>query len=296
MVSRGAHALVVAVFCLAAASSHGADLAIQDWNLKPTNGTFAGWVKVSNRTAGGNSGSIQIEVRLGTAPHGQGGQFYTLYRDKGSPGLPGGYNKSVTVSGPYNPSAYRAGQYYFTVCAHEYMQQGWVNRTCRTSNTLFTVAAAPRPVAPAAPARPKPADMKLGEWGWKINNGQASGQAKIFNYGGVRSGTLRLELRLCDEPFGDGGGCYSIATSGNAQPLDGGYNRTNTFVGPFNANKYEDGNYYVVLVLKEYTGEGQDGYVVRSGATSTTMFRIGEEEDEEEDEDEEDDDGDGPSR
>jgi hypothetical protein len=271
-----ARRLAGALLCLtfAAVPAGAAELEVMNWNYSYGNGRITGWVQVANRSQGGSSGSLQTELRLSTAPHGQRGQFYTLYRSQGEQGLAAGYNKKITINGPYDPGRFKAGQYYLVVCAHEFTGQGWVNRTCRTSTTLFTVAAVSRPAAPAAPPRPKAADVKLGEWGWKIHNGQASAQAKVFNYGGLRSGSLRLLLKLCDEPFGEGGGCYTIAKSGSLQPLDGGYNRQSTAVGAFDANRYEDGNYHVVLVVEEYTGQGKEGYTTRSGATSTTMYRI----------------------
>jgi hypothetical protein len=270
---------------LAATPVAAAELEVMNWNYTYGNGRITGWVQVANRSQGGTSGSLQTELRLSTAPHGQRGQFYTLYRSQGERGLAAGYNKKLTINGPYEPGRFQAGQYYLVVCAHEYTGQGWVNRACRTSTTLFTVPVVSRPAAPSAPAappRPKAADVKLGEWGWKISNGQASAQAKVFNYGGVRSGSLRLQLKLCDEPFGEGGGCYTIAKSGSLQPLDGGYNRKSTAVGPFDVDRYEDGDYYVVLVLQEYTGQGDEGFTIRAGATSTTMYRIGAGDDEEE--------------
>ena len=39
-------------------------------------------------------------------------------------------------------------------------------------------------------------------------------------------------------------------------------------------SRFQPGTYHAVLVLKEYTGEGKDGYAVQAGDTSTAVATV----------------------
>lgn len=120
-------------------------------------------------------------------------------------------------------------------------------------------------------------ELGIDNWNWSLpssgGNGTASASVMVTNDdNGGNSGSIGFDLRLSTAPYGQGGSYYTVAQARSLATLSAGYYRSYSFSEPFDLDSVPAGNYYVVLVLSEYSN---GTYYTRDGATASTTYRIG---------------------